>query len=809
MLVSLNWLKNYVDFGDLSTEALAEKITKSGIEVDGIEYVISETSDNVVVGYVEECEQHPNADKLRLCQVDVGEEENLQIICGAPNVEQGQKVVVAKPGAVLPGNFKIKKVKLRGIESNGMICSLSELSVGERFVPEQYKEGIVELPADTVVGEPVDALLNLDDAILEFDLTPNRADALSMIGVAYEVAAILDEEVHLPNPEVTTTEENVADYISVSSEDPDLCPYYAAFMVKDVEVAASPLWMQNYLLAAGIRPINNVVDITNYVLLEYGQPLHAFDYDLLGSKEIVVRRAKEGEEIVTLDDQTRSLTTENLLITNGDKGIAMAGVMGGANTEVNDETKNVLIEAAYFDPQTVRKAVNQTGLRSDASTRFEKGVDPERVREAGLRACELLVKYAGGKLVDDAAEFNELTIEEAQIDMNADLVNKRLGTDISVDEMGDILRKLRFEYEVNGSDFTVTIPTRRGDITIFEDMLEEVARIYGYDNLPFTLPANASKPGGLSQAQSLRRQIKNYLQSVGLSEAITYSLVDEKSATTLVSPELSKDLVPVSLAMPMSADHQYLRLSMLPELLNRLTYNVARKQADVALYEVGSIFLSEEEKVTKQPTEHPRIAGAITGKWVDHKWQQEVKEVDFFVVKGIVEGLFDFVNLDVTYEQAKVDGMHPGRCAIVKVADKTIGFLGQVHPNIAKEKDLKETYVFDLDMQFILNATRKELVYTTVPKYPSILRDVALVVDEEVAAGDIQAAIKEAGAPLVKSVEAFDLYVGDNLGEGKKSLAFNIHFQDPEKTLTDEEVDASFENIVHQMNETFQAEIRS
>lgn len=809
MLVSLNWLKNYVDFGSLSTESLAEKITKSGIEVDGIEYVIKETSDNVVVGYVEECAQHPNADKLRLCQVDVGEEENLQIICGAPNVAQGQKVVVAKPGAVLPGNFKIKKVKLRGIESNGMICSLQELSVGERFVPDQYKEGIVELPADTVVGEAVDGLLNLDDAILEFDLTPNRADALSMIGVAYEVAAILDEEVHLPKPEVTTTEENVADYISVSSEDPDLCPYYAAFMMKEVEIAPAPLWMQNYLLAAGIRPINNVVDITNYVLLEYGQPLHAFDYDLLGSKEIVVRRAKEGEKIVTLDDQTRSLTEENLLITNGTQGIAMAGVMGGADTEVNNDTKNVLIEAAYFDPQTVRKAVNQTGLRSDASTRFEKGVDPARVREAGLRACELLVKYANGKLVDEPAEFNELTIEETEIEMNADLVNKRLGTDISVDEMSDILRKLGFAYEVNGKDFTVTIPTRRGDITIFEDMLEEVARIYGYDNLPFTLPTNASKPGGLSHAQSLRRQIKNYLQSVGLSEAITYSLVDEKSATTLVSPELSKDLVPVSLAMPMSADHQYLRLSMLPELLNRLTYNVARKQADVALYEVGSIFLSEEEKITKQPTEHPRVAGAITGKWVDHKWQQEVKEVDFFLVKGIVEGLFDFVNLDVTYEQAKVAGMHPGRSALVKVADQTIGFLGQVHPTIAKEKDLKETYVFDLDMQFIIDATSKELVYTRVPKYPSILRDVAFVVDETVAAGAIQAAIQTAGAPLVKSVEAFDVYVGDNLGEGKKSLAFNIHFQDPEKTLTDEEVDASFENIVNQMNESFQAEIRS
>lgn len=329
MLVSINWLNKYVNTGEQTAEQLAEKITKSGIEVDGIEYIINEKSENVVVGYVKECEQHPDADKLRLCQVDVGE-ETLQIICGAPNVAQGQKVVVAKPGAVLPGNFKIKKVKLRGIESNGMICSLKELSVGDRFIPEQYEEGIVVLPEDTVVGEPVDALLNLDDAILEFDLTPNRADALSMIGVAYEVAAILDEEVNIPSPEVATTEENVADYISVSSEEPDLCPYYAAFIVKDVEIAPSPLWMQNALLAAGIRPINNVVDITNYVLMEYGQPLHAFDYDLLGSKEIVVRRAKNGEQIVTLDDKTRTLTNENLLITNGEKGMTKNGksIMG-------------------------------------------------------------------------------------------------------------------------------------------------------------------------------------------------------------------------------------------------------------------------------------------------------------------------------------------------------------------------------------------------------------------------------------------------------------------------------------------------
>src|SRR5690625_3643758 len=353
MLVSVNWLKQYVDYGDIEIEELSELITKSGIEVDGVEYVTNEKSENVVVSYVKECEQHPNADKLKLCQVVVGD-EILLIICGAPNVAQGQKVVVAKPGAVLPGNFKIKKVKLRGIESNGMICSLQELGVGERFIVPAFAEGIAVLPDDSVVGESVDELLNLQDAVLEFDLTPNRADALSMLGVAYEVAAILDEKITLPEPKVNPVEEKVEDYVAVSVDDPDLCPYYGAFVIKDVKVKPAPLWMQNYLLAAGIRPINNVVDITNYVLLEYGQPLHAFDYDLLDSKEILVRRAFEQEQIVTLDDQTRSLTEDNLLITNGDKGIAMAGVMGGANTEVHEDTNNVLLEAALFDPYTVR-----------------------------------------------------------------------------------------------------------------------------------------------------------------------------------------------------------------------------------------------------------------------------------------------------------------------------------------------------------------------------------------------------------------------------------------------------------------------
>src|SRR5690625_4293162 len=678
MLVSLNWLKQYIDYGSLSAEELGELITKSGIEVDGINYVISEQSENIGVGYVKECEQHPNADKLKLCQVDVGTEQ-LQIICGAANVAQGQKVVVAKPGAVLPGNFKIKQVKLRGIESNGMICSLAELGVKEEYILPEFAEGIIVLPDDARVGEDVTGLLNLNDAILEFDLTPNRADALSMLGVAYDVSAILDKPIQLPEPKVQSIDESVADYISVDVLDPDLCPYYGAFIIKDVEVKPAPLWMQNYLVAAGIRPINNVVDITNYVLLEYGQPLHAFDYDLLESKEIVVRRAEKDEEIVTLDDQTRVLSEQNLLITNGKKGVALAGVMGGANTEVSDETTTVLLEAALFDAQTVRKAVNATGLRSEASTRFEKGVDPSRIKEAGLRACELLQQYAQGKVIEGVAEFNALDISEKTVTMNRHIVNKRLGTSLTNDEIDDILRRLQFEYSRNEDDYVVSVPTRRGDITIFEDMLEEVARIYGYDLLPYTLPTNSSKPGGLTTEQQLKRNIKTYLQSVGLFETINYSLIDKDSIGKFMSPEYDGEpLYPVTLSSPMSEAHQFLRQSLLPQLLKSLSYNLARKESNVSLYEIGSVFLSNEQTIQHQPKEQERLAGVLTGVWVDHKWQQKLTKVDFYVVKGIIEGLFAYLDIDITFKSVKLDDMHPGRCATISVDGHVIGFLGQI-----------------------------------------------------------------------------------------------------------------------------------
>jgi len=808
VLVSLNWLSNYVDIGSHSPEELAEKITKSGVEVDSIEY-IAEKSENVVVGYVVSCEKHPNADKLNLCQVDVGD-QSLQIICGAPNVRQGQKVAVAKPGAVLPGNFKIKKVKLRGVESNGMICSLQELGIDEKYVSKDVAEGIFVFPDDVTIGESVDPLLNLDDAVLEFDLTPNRADCLSMLGVAYEVGAILDQPIHLPEEKVKTAEESAQAYVSVEVEDKDLNPYYGAFMIKDIEVKPAPLWLRNYLIAAGIRPINNVVDITNYVLLEYGQPLHAFDYDRLAAEKIIVRRAKANEKLVTLDEKERNLTVNDLVITNGKEPIALAGVMGGANTEVHEQTKTILLEAAYFDGATVRQTVKATGLRSEASTRYEKGIDPNRVKLAGERACQLLQQYAGGTVLADVVEVDTLNRTEKTVKINAGEINRRLGTEISTEEITVILNKLRFNFDQSDDNFNVYIPTRRGDITIFEDMLEEVARIYGYDNLPYTLPIGAAHAGALTERQQLKREVKQFMESVGLMEAITYSLTNQESTEKLLSPDVKAEAVkPVKLAMPMSEDHQYLRLSILPELLRTLSYNHARNQPNAAYYEFGSVFISKEEVLTMQPDENARLAGALTGAWVEHPWQQENKQVDFYVVKGIIEGLFDYLEIPITFSQTKIADMHPGRCASIEINNEVIGFVGQVHPMLAKDMDLKETYVFDIDMEAVFAAHKKVLGYTQIPKFPSITRDIAFIADEGIVAGDIKATIEETGAPLVKKVNIFDVYQGDNLTEGKKSIAYSLLYQHPEKTLKDDEVEASYQTIIEAVNKKHGTYVRS
>ncbi|MEC0665290.1 phenylalanine--tRNA ligase subunit beta [Priestia flexa] len=803
MFVSYRWLQEYVDLSGVKAEELADKVTKSGIEVEGVENLNKGVS-GVVIGHVVEREQHPNADKLSRCQVDLGD-ETVQIVCGAPNVAQGQKVAVAKVGAVLPGNFKIKRAKLRGEESNGMICSLQELGIESKLVAKDYQEGIFVFPSDAEVGADALEALNLHDEVLELGLTPNRSDCLSMLGVAHEVAAILNREVKYPEVEFQEAEEKASDYISVAVEAKEDNPLYVARMVKNVKIAPSPLWMQTRLMAAGIRPHNNVVDITNYILLEYGQPLHAFDYDRLGSKEVVVRHAQEGEEIVTLDDQKRVLKENQLVITNGKDPIALAGVMGGANSEVQDDTVNVLIESAYFRGLSVRQTSKEHGLRSEASARFEKGIDPSRTRIAADRAAELMAAYAGGEIVSGTVEFDEMTIEPAVVSVTLERINHVLGTELEMAEVQEIMNRLQFESKVEGDAIIVTVPTRRGDITIEEDIVEEVARMYGYDHLPTTLPVTVATPGRLSDYQLKRRKVRRFLEGAGLAQTTTYSLTSAEKATQFALNTAST----VRLAMPMSEDRSVLRQSLVPHLLEAVKHNNARQTDSIALYETGSVFLGTEEG--QLPIEEERVAGAITGLWHSHSWQGEKKAADFYVAKGVVEGLLSALGLDnhIEYKPTNQEGMHPGRTAAVVLNGQEAGYVGQLHPVTQKQYGLRETYVFELNLKAIFAAKVEEVRYSAIPRFPSITRDIALVVDKEVLAGELQTAIYEAGGELLKEVAVFDLYDGERMEEGKKSVAFSLRYLDPERTLTDEEVSAAHANVLKVVEEQFKASLRS
>ncbi|MGG0846696.1 phenylalanine--tRNA ligase subunit beta [Peribacillus simplex] len=803
MFVSYKWLQDYVDLSGINATELADKITKSGIEVEGVEKK-SEGLKGVVIGHVIEREQHPNADKLNKCQVDIGAENPVQIICGAPNVDKGQKVAVATVGAVLPGNFKIKKAKLRGEESHGMICSLQELGFESKLVSKDYATGIFVFPNDVEVG--IDALeeLGLSDEVLELGLTPNRSDALSMLGVAYEVGAILGREVKWPVVEKEEAAEKASDYISVKVEAKEDNPIYIAKIIKDVKVGPSPLWMQTRLMSAGIRPHNNVVDITNYILLEYGQPLHAFDYDRFGSKEIVIRRAKDAEKIVTLDEAERTLTPDHLVITNGSEPVAIAGVMGGADSEVKNDTTNIIIESAYFAGTVVRKASKDHGLRSEASARFEKGVDPARVREAGERAAQLIAQYAGGTVLQGTAEVDELTMEPAVISITLEKINTLLGTSMTVSVVESIFKRLQFGVELDNETFTITVPTRRGDITIEADLVEEAARLYGYDNIPATLPIGSSTPGQLTDYQIKRRKARRTLEGASLYQAVTYSLTSQEKASQFALEARES----IRLAMPMSEERSQLRLSIVPQLLEVVKYNNARQIDSLALYEIGSVFFKQDEQELPEEKEH--IAGAITGLWESHLWQGEKKPVDFFVAKGVIEALFDTLGLadQISYRQAEINDMHPGRTAEVLLNGDVIGFIGQVHPTVQKDLDIKETYIFELSLKALAEAEVAPIAYKTIPRYPSTTRDIALVVDQATKAGDIQDIIEEAGGKLLKEVSIFDLYEGDRMEEGKKSIAYSLKYFDPERTLTDEDITKAHEKVLEAVKEKAGAELR-
>ncbi|MCS4904022.1 phenylalanine--tRNA ligase subunit beta [Staphylococcus aureus] len=781
MLISNEWLKEYVTIDD-SVSNLAERITRTGIEVDDL---IDYTKDikNLVVGFVKSKEKHPDADKLNVCQVDIGEDEPVQIVCGAPNVDAGQYVIVAKVGGRLPGGIKIKRAKLRGERSEGMICSLQEIGISSNYVPKSFESGIYVFSESQVPGTDALQALYLDDQVMEFDLTPNRADALSMIGTAYEVAALYNTKMTKPDTTSNELELSANDELTVTIENEDKVPYYSARVVHDVTIEPSPIWMQARLIKAGIRPINNVVDISNYVLLEYGQPLHMFDQDAIGSQQIVVRQANEGEKMTTLDDTERELLTSDIVITNGQTPIALAGVMGGDFSEVKEHTSNIVIEGAIFDPVSIRHTSRRLNLRSESSSRFEKGIATEFVDEAVDRACYLLQTYANGKVLKDRVSSGELGAFITPIDITADKINRTIGFDLSQNDIVTIFNQLGFDTEINDDVITVQVPSRRKDITIKEDLIEEVARIYGYDDIPSTLPVFEKVTSGqLTDRQYKTRMVKEVLEGAGLDQAITYSLVSKEDATAFAMQQRQT----IDLLMPMSEAHASLRQSLLPHLIEAASYNVARKNKDVKLFEIGNVFFANGEGELPDQVEY--LSGILTGDYVVNQWQGKKETVDFYLAKGVVDRVSEKLNLEFSYRRADIDGLHPGRTAEILLENKVVGFIGELHPTLAADNDLKRTYVFELNFDALMAVSVGYINYQPIPRFPGMSRDIALEVDQNIPAADLLSMIHAHGGNILKDTLVFDVYQGEHLEKGKKSIAIRLNYLDTEETLTDERV---------------------
>ncbi|UBH12471.1 phenylalanine--tRNA ligase subunit beta [Macrococcus armenti] len=790
MLVSKEWLDDYVKV-DVPVETLAEKITRSGIE---IEEIIDFTKDikNLVIGNVESIEKHPDADKLNVCQVNVGDEVK-QIVCGAPNVAAGQTVIVCLPGGRLPGGIKIKKAKLRGVESNGMICSLSELGIASNLIPEVYENGIYVFEERITPGSNALTALSLNDAVMEFGLTPNRSDCMSMVGSAFETSALYESPLKLPETHLNETDEKAQNFIDIQIDNAELAPYYAARIVKNVKIGPSPAHIQGRLIKAGIRPINNVVDVSNYVMLEYGQPLHMFDYDKIGSTTIKVRAAADGETMTTLDDKSRTLTNEDIVITNGSEPIALAGVMGGDFSEVTDSTVNVLIESAMFAPLNIRKTANRLNLRSESSSRFEKGIAAEFVLDALDRAAYLLQENAQGEVMSGVVSAGALPDFTTSIEISTDDINQLIGFNISNTEIKNIFERLGFETKVDGDAFNVIVPSRRGDITIKEDLVEEVARIYGYDALPATLPETmTNKQVGLTDYQTKRRAVKALLQGLGLNQAITYALVSAEKSTQFAL----KSADTTELLMPMSEDHAVLRQSLLPHLIDVVSYNNARQMKDVAFYEIGNTFFKQDGLL---PSEEEHVAGIITGLVTPSMHQGKKEQVDFFHVKGIVEAISARLGLTFNYVRSSESLLHPGRSADIFVNEMKVGIIGQLHPTVEKVNDLKETYVFELDLKALLSEHQGQIIYNMIPKFPGTSRDIALEVERKLDTGALIDEIMTVDSKYLKSAEVFDVYEGEHIAEDKKSVAIRMEFLNPEQTLTDEEIKPIYEAVIEKL----------
>ena len=788
-MISLEWVSDYIDISDQDLEELAVKITKAGINV---EKVITNHIDHLVTGEIVECVMHPDSDHMHVCQVRVSDDEVIQIVCGAPNVRLGLHVIVALPGAILPGDFEIKKSKIRGVESNGMICALFELGLEEK-TEENYNKGICELKDKTPIGVDAIKYLGLDDTKYELDIHKHRNnDCYYHIGFAYEIAAILKRKVTLPDMGYQEAKKNVSDYFSLEV-DTKGCPYYTAKMACNVKIGESPEFIKRRLVAAGMRSINNVVDISNYVMLEFGQPLHFFDKDKLGNK-ILVRDAKEKEELVTLDGIQRELTSDDIVITDGKKAVCLGGVMGGLNTEVTDDTKDILIEAAICDTVRIRNTASRLNLKSEASIRYGKGLSYEYTNMAMDRACYLLEKYAGATILSGKVVYDTLDKKEKVVEFTPDEVNRILGMEISLEDMKYEIERLLFDYEVKNGKFKVTIPSRRLDIdSNVNDIAEEIGRLYGYQNLESTLPCVTTKRGEYKGEVKYRKLVSSRLRSLGLNEVKTYTLVSPDMADKFKYDHKSQIVLP----NPMGVDKSVVRTSLLPSLIEVYDYNKARRVEDIFIYEIAKTY-------DKEYCEDIKVSALCYGKYFSNGWNININ-VDFYIVKGMIENLLDYMGYKNRY--SFVNGtsleLHPGIRADIILDGKCIGIVGRIHPSIMKD----EVYVFELSISSLIGKI-KPIKYKAVSKYPSIEKDMAFVLNKDIMAVDVIKTIQKAGGRNLSDVRVFDVYQGKNMDEDKKSIAFNLTFSDSNKTLTDEEVTVLFEKIIKEVTLKYHAVLR-
>jgi phenylalanyl-tRNA synthetase beta chain len=804
MLVSLKWLKELVTV-DLPIAEFVDRLDLTGTAVEAVR-TAGTALEGVVVGQIVEKERHPEADKLWVTRVDVGGEEPLQIVCGAQNFEAGDKVPVALVGAALPNGMTIKKAKLRGVASEGMNCSTDELGLGGDH------SGIMILPVDAPIGTPFAEYKGLSDTVIELEITPNRPDCMSMVGVAREVGAVLGHAASVPASTPAESGDPVADSVAVTIADADLCPRYTARLIRNVKIGPSPEWLAERVQAAGARSINNVVDITNYVMFELGQPLHAFDADRLardasGRMAIDVRAARAGEKLRTLDGQDRELTTDTLLITDPSGPIALAGVMGGESTEVGDSTVNILLESASFSAPSISRTRRRLALLSEASARFERGVDAAACAAALDRAAALMAECADGEVAPGIVDTYPAPAEPRELVLRISRLHAILGHDITAEEAASILERLGCGVRAAQSELSVTVPTFRPDLEREIDLVEEVLRVYGMERIPATLPAGRGRIGELTRTQQWRERIGAVLRASGLNETMTYSFADPGD-TERLRDELPADEVACELLNPMSAEHSVLRRSLLPGLLRSVSYNQRRGVSNVHLYEIGSTFRASVGR--KQPKERAIVGGVLAGAWHEPAWNEAAPPLDFFDGKGVIEAIVSELGAQrFKLRAAERPFLQPGRSAEVLVGGEVVGWLGEVHPLVAEEFEATAPVTaFELELASLVRAAKDVKPLSDVPRYPAVELDVALIVAEDVTAERFEQAARSAGGKLLESVRVFDVYRGKGVPAGSKSVALALTYRSPERTLTAEEVENAHDRLVRKVSGAVGGELR-